>query len=348
MRQKSYFAGHYIILWQNPMGILQNCFHNIPPQMNAKMERGKGMPRLMLAVLLVSCWLNSQAQTIIPLWPDSLPNSKGLEIAEVEENQRTRLVKYPTLTVFTPNQEHNTGQAVIICPGGGYRHLAIHKEGYQIAKWLNTLGITAFVLKYRLPHSEDLIEAYKAPLQDAQRAIKLIRGQAKTWKIDPNQIGMIGFSAGGHLVASAGTHFHEDWSKVGDEWDAVSCRPDFMMLMYPVISLDTAITKTTSGSGKNLLGSGDANTPEMRAYFSLEKQVSSETPPTFIALAGDDRINPQNSIQFFSSLQAKGVAAALHVFHVGGHGFGLGEWSSAPAAWKDLCAKWLLDLQLKK
>lgn len=283
---------------------------------------------------------------IIPLWLDSLPNSRGLEIKEYEENQRTRIVKMPTLTAFFPNQEANTGKAILICPGGGYRHLAIYKEGYQVAKWLNTLGINAFVLKYRLPHSADLIEPWKAPLQDAQRAVKLLRSRATEWQLDPDQIGMMGFSAGGHLAAAAGTHDDTDWSRVGDELDTVNCRPDFLVLMYPVISLDTAIGH--SGSSRNLLGDYRNTRPELVDYFSLEKHVSPQTPPTFLALAGDDPIPPANSLLFFSALREAGVPAALHVFHSGGHGFGLGEWGSPPEAWKALFMKWLMDLQLKE
>ena len=290
--------------------------------------------------LFGSSSLYSQGETW-SVWGENLPNSKGLPDQEVEVGQRVRQVKTPTLTAFFPNQENNSGVVMIICPGGGYRHLAIHKEGYQTAKWLNTQGITAFVLKYRLPVSEDLKIPYKAPLQDLQRSIKLIRSQAATWEIDPDKIGVMGFSAGGHLAASAGTHFEEDWSNIGDELDTLSCRPNFMVLMYPVISFKPPIA--SKSSGKNLLGS---HTDEaLIEHFSLENHVTLGTPPTFLVATDDDTAVPvENSLLFYQRLRKYHIRSALHVFPKGGHGFGLGNGNEGVGQWPELLISWMRDM----
>lgn len=286
--------------------------------------------------LVFSLFLSSQAQEVIPLWPENqLPNSKGLGLEEREENQRTRVVKYPTVTAFFPNQEHNTGMAVVICPGGGYRHLAIHKEGYQIAKWLNTKGINAFVLKYRLPESEDLIEAYKAPMQDAQRAIRLVRANAKEWKIDPQKVGIMGGSAGGHLAASVATHPETDWSKIEDNLDTLSFAPNFLILLYPVV--------TGSGSLDRLMGTSASE--KLRDFFTLDRHVNAQTPPTFLIHADDDSgVTSLNSIRFYEALKKRKVSAEMHIFRSGGHGFGLGYSKDALAVWPVLLTNWLEGL----
>ena len=296
-------------------------------------------------IIILICLIAVQpasGQQIIPLWPDVLPNSKGLEDQEFEENQRIRFIKHPTLTAFFPNQESNTGVAVIICPGGGYRHLAIHKEGYQTAKWLNTKGINAFVLKYRTPsESEDLQIPYKAPLQDAQRAIQIIRKRASEWSINPDKIGIMGFSAGGHLAATASVHYEEDWGNIVDAWSAVSSKPDFSVLLYPVISTDEEIV--SKGSIQNLLRNND--TPDLREFFSLEKHITEKTPPALLIHASDDEaVNPANSIRYYLNMIEKGNEAALHIFSTGGHGFGLGDHTANAWMWPELCLRWIEEV----
>ena len=282
------------------------------------------------------------SQQIIPLWTKVLPNSKGLEDKEFEENQRIRLIKHPTLTAFVPNQESNTGVAVIICPGGGYRHLAIHKEGYQTAKWLNTKGINAFVLKYRTTsESEDLQIPYKAPLQDAQRAIQIIRKRASEWNINPDKIGIMGFSAGGHLAATASVHYDENWVNLADALSSVSCKPDFSVLLYPLISADKEIQ--SQGSFQNLLRNND--TPELREFFSLENHITKETPPALLIHASDDEaVNPANSIRYYLKMIEKGNEAALHIFSSGGHGFGLADQTANAWMWPELCLQWMEEV----
>ena len=297
---------------------------------------------MIFLILFCSIDLVAHAQQTIPLWPGKLPNSKGLENKEFAENQRIRFIKHPTLTAFFPNQESNSGVAVIICPGGGYRHLAIHKEGYQTAKWLNTKGINAFVLKYRTTsESEDLVTPHKAPLQDALRAIQIVRSRADEWNLEADKIGIMGFSAGGHLAATASVHYDSDWQKIGDDLDDVNAKPDFSILMYPVISMDEDII--SKGSVKNLLKEND--TPELRQFFSLEKHITEETPPALLVHASDDEaVNPENSIRYYLNMIQKGNAASLHIFSSGGHGFGLGDQTSHAWMWQELCLQWMVEM----
>lgn len=302
------------------------------------------IPRIgFIFAITVLSTMSAHAQQAFPLWPDRLPNSRGIAVQEVEENQRLRVVSRPELLAFFPHQEANSGISVIVCPGGGYGRLAIHKEGYQVAKWLNTVGINAFVLKYRLPTSPDVQVPHQAPLQDAQRAIKLVRQLADSFQLNPDRVGIMGFSAGGHLAASAGVHAQHDWSLVGDEVDAHSCRPDFLMLIYPVISLEESLYH--GGSRNNLLGPV-ADQPALQHQFSLHRHVSEDTPPTFLVHAHDDgAVVPEHSLRFYEALRAHEVPAALYIFPQGGHGFGLGLREEQTHHWPRLCEAWM-QLQL--
>ena len=260
------------------------------------------------------------------LWPDGAPGAKG----EAEGDK-------PTLTIYLPAPEKATGAAVVICPGGGYGALAMDHEGHQIGQWLNSFGVAGFIVKYRHRNS-GAGYGHPAPLQDAQRAIRTVRSRAQEWGVDPNRIGILGFSAGGHLASSAATHFNESFCEAKDKIDRVSCRPDFAVLVYPVISLTEPFTHT--GSRRNLLGA-DAD-PALVEKMSNERQVTPQTPPTFLIATWEDRGVPvENSISFYLALRKTKVPAEMHIFLKGPHGFGLGQKLEATSAWPKLCEKWM-------
>lgn len=258
------------------------------------------------------------------LWPNGAPGAKGNETGDK-----------PSLTIYLPSKEKATGAAVVICPGGAYGHLAMDHEGHQIAQWLNSIGVAGFILKYR---HYGVGYGHPAPLQDAQRAIRMVRSRAEDWNIDPGRIGIIGFSAGGHLASSAGTHFKNRYYDAKDAIDNSSCRPDFMILVYPVISLVESYTH--SGSRENLLG----RNPDQKLVENLsnEKQVTPQTPPTFLIHTDQDKKVPaENSIYFYLALRKAGVPAELHIYQQGPHGFGLGEKYGAVSSWPIRCAEWM-------
>lgn len=280
---------------------------------------------------------------VINIWPNKIPGAIENNTYKEEDMKndkgiyRISKVVDPTLTVFLPEKEKANGTAVIICPGGGYEHLAYEHEGVATAKWLNDIGITAFILKYRLPSDLIMKDKTVGPLQDAQEAIRIVRQQAKQWNIAPDKIGIAGFSAGGHLAATLCTHYKD---KVYDS-DTTSARPDFSILLYPVISMKSEITH--KGSRRNLLG----NNPSEKEIenFSNELQVNRNTPPAFIALAENDKSVPiQNSIDYFLALKKHNIPAELHIFQTGGHGFGLGKKGETESYWPDVCANWLKAL----
>jgi pectinesterase len=260
-------------------------------------------------------------QTPIVLWPEGAPGALGKDPLDV-----------PTLTPFLPLKEKATGAAVIVCPGGGYGHLADH-EGAPVAEWLNSIGITAFVLKYRLGPRYH----HPAPLEDAARAIRTIRAHGAEWKIDPKRIGILGFSAGGHLAATIATHFDSGKPGASDPIERVSSRPDLAILIYPVITMGE---KTHAGSKKNLLG--DNPTPELVALLSNEKQVTAETPPTFLVhTMTDPGVPVDNTLLFVAALRNAGVPFELHLYERGPHGFGLGGNDPILSTWPARCADWL-------
>lgn len=285
----------------------------------------------------------SQSLTI-PLWEKEVPNSKKSiekEKHEVSEILRISKVQVPSMEVFLPAKRSANGKAVIICPGGGYGMLAYDWEGTDVAKWFNSQGIAAFVLKYRLPQSKSIIVQNEAPLQDAQRAIRQVRYNAEKWNIDKNKIGVIGFSAGGHLASTLGTHYNYDTLNAKDDIDKLSARPDFMMLIYPVITMH--LLHTHKGSRNNLLGKTPSD--ELVNFYSNELHINNNTPPTFIVHSTDDKVVPvENSLRFFECLKQSDVFSELHVYPYGGHGFGLAIGRDYLQSWTQRLADWLLYL----
>jgi acetyl esterase/lipase len=240
----------------------------------------------------------------------------------------------PSLAIYLPEKGRATGMAVIICPGGGYQMLAMDHEGSQIAQWLNSMGVAAFVLKYRLgPRYR-----HPAPLLDAQRAIRIVRNRAREFRVSPTDIGVWGFSAGGHLAATASTHFDAGDPAAANPVERVSSRPDFAILAYPVVSFTTEYTH--AGSRENLLGKHpDAKLLEL---LSNEKQVTRDTPPTFLFHTDeDDGVPPENSVLYYMALRKAGVPAEMHVFERGKHGVGLAPTDHVLSRWSDCLANWL-------
>jgi pectinesterase len=273
----------------------------------------------------------------IPLYKNSVPNSK---LAPDKENSilrdnvtRIAKVSNPALTIFKAAKPN--GKAVIICPGGGYSILAFDKEGTKVAEELNRWGVTAFVLKYRLPDDTTNIDKSLAPLQDAQQAIRMVRTNAKEWGINKNQVGIMGFSAGGHVASTAATHFN--FKADATNTDTTSVRPDFEILIYPVISFDSAIMH--KGSRNNLIGTKPS--VEKTIFFSNELQVDKNTPPTFLVHAGDDGAVPvQNSLRFYEACIKNKVLAEMHLYPKGGHGFGMVN-KTTDDNWLERLNKWL-------
>lgn len=257
------------------------------------------------------------------LWPGGAPGAVGEEDLDK-----------PSLTICLPDPASANGIGVVVCPGGGYAGLAMDHEGKQVADWLNTHGIAAFILKYRLGPRYH----HPAPLQDAQRATRMVRSRSEEFGVDPNRIGILGFSAGGHLTSTAGTHFDGGDPNPKDPIEKQSCRPDFMVLVYPVVTMTDP--HTHQGSRKNLLGENPS--PELIELLSNEKQVTPETPPAFLVHGHDDGPVPvQNSLQFYAALKEAGVVAELHVYEKGKHGFGLGTGDPIVGGWPDLCVRWM-------
>ena len=300
--------------------------------------------------LLIGCFymmiFSTQAQsTEFNLWENEIPNSIGnknyqeIKIYKDSILDKTSQVSVPTITVFKPT--HPNGTSVVIFPGGGYKHLAIHKEGFQVAEWLNSQGITAFVLKYRLPNDVIMVDKKIAPLQDAQEAIRFVRRKSKEFNLDEDKIGVLGFSAGGHLAATLSTQHNKKVYKLSDE---TSAKPNFSILVYPVISMDNSITH--KGSKINLLG--NSLSKEKSATFSNEKQVSSLTPKTFLVHATDDASVPvENSINYYLALKINNIPVEMHLYEKGGHGFGLclGK-NGTSKSWSISLTNWLKENSL--
>ena len=291
------------------------------------------------------CYVSGYAQEYKLLWPSgNIPNYK--KTAEVEKRDTTgivriSLVQQPGIEVYLPSKQSANGQAIVICPGGGYGILAYDWEGTDIAKWLNSKGIAAIVLKYRLPNSKSNVVPQLSPLLDAQRALRTVRASAQKWNIKKNQIGIMGFSAGGHLASTAGTHFDNGDANAADSVDRLTSRPDFMILMYPVISMSK--TYMHQGSRNNLIGANPDSA--LAKYYSNDLQVTKETPPTFIVHATDDAGVPvENSLSFYQALKTNKVAAEMHIYPYGGHGFGLAVGKGYLNTWTDRCIDWLTSL----
>lgn len=282
--------------------------------------------------------LNAQDK-VLNVWEGMIPgaienSSVKEEIIQTERGDRTKNVITPTLSVYLPHKEIANGTAVVICPGGGYGRLAIPEEGTAVAKWLNKFGIIAFVLKYRLPNDAIMENKSIGPLQDVQESIRIVRRNSEQWDIKPNKIGVMGFSAGGHLAATASTLYNDNIYEHNNN----SARPDFSILIYPVISMTEEITHV--GSRQNLLGkSPDKNLIE---HFSNELQVNENTPPAFLVHSADDKSVPvQNSINYFLSLKKFNIPSELHIYEKGGHGYGLAEKGESESHWSEACVNWL-------
>lgn len=282
-----------------------------------------------------------QAQQIIPLYADSIPGAKPTPDTYVEQTEKrangtlsVTKVSVPTLTVFEAPKDKATGSAVIICPGGGYRTLAISHEGFDVAKRFNEMGITAFVLKYRLPSDEIMRDKTYGPLQDAQQAMYVVRKGAKKFHIKKNKIGVLGFSAGGHFAATLITHYG-DLKIINPE--KIDLKPNFAVLIYPVISFKESVH---SGTRRNLLGE---NPPEhLDRYFSANLNVDTKTPPAFLVHAKDDKTVPvANSQMMYEALKQNKVDSEMYLYENGGHGFGLYNKTSA-VDWFNLMAKWII------
>lgn len=290
-------------------------------------------------LLILAGNLSSQNKTI-NLWngkvPGAIPNSSYQQKVDAPDNWiEKQFIIEPTLDLYQAPAEKANGTAVIICPGGGYWGLAFAHEGIDVAKWFNSMGITAFVLKYRLPDNSIMVDKSIGPMQDGQEAIRMVRRHAKEWGINPHKIGIMGFSAGGHLASTLSTHYNE---KVYDQADNTSARPDFSLLIYPVISMDKNITHM--GSRNNLLGENPSQ--EQVKHFSNELQVNSKTPPAFLVHSIDDGAVPvQNSINYALAMHESNVPCELHLYEKGGHGYGLGQSTDTESTWPEACRKWL-------
>lgn len=301
--------------------------------------------RFLIISIFVSGMFNLQAQNkFIPLWSNvEIPNykeSSGDLIKEFSDIILISNVQIPGMDVFLPAKNNANGQAVIICPGGGYVVEAYDWEGTDIAMWLASNGIAAFVLQYRLPLSGNSLIPHLSPMLDAQRAIRLVRFNAFKWNINPFQIGIMGFSAGGHLASTVGTHFDYGIASSSDPVNKMSSRPDFMVLVYPVITFTQEFMH--KGSRDALLG--NAPSEELIKNFSNELQVTQKTPPTLLIHAADDAVvPPQNSIVFFQALQEKKVSCALHIFPKGGHGFSLAHANPLLHKWTNVAIDWIND-----
>ena len=296
------------------------------------------MKKIIFAIWFILPSLFAISQQTIPLY-EKIPNSRPSKDEEQSQFAPNRIliiskVSIPRLIIFLPPKEKANGTAVVICPGGGYSILAASHEGSDVAKEFNKMGVAAFVLKYRIPNDSTMENKEIGPLQDAQRAIQFVREHAKQYNIDPDRIGIMGFSAGGHLASTAGTHFTK---ALIDNKNNISLRPDFMILIYPVISFTDSLGHI--GSRTNLLGPNPS--PEKIVEYSNELQVTPNTPPSFLVHAGDDDVvKVQNSIAFYQALQKNKVNAEMHIYPKGGHGFGMNN-PTTKDKWMERCANWL-------
>ncbi len=298
---------------------------------------------LTLSLALMAFFSHAQDFTI-PLWEGTPPLQKEMDLKETAVREgilRIANVQNPTIEVYLPTKQIATGKAVLIFPGGGYGILAYDWEGTDFAKWLNAQGIAGIVVKYRLPKSESLTDPKEVPLLDAQRAMRLARHHAAEWNINPAKIGVMGFSAGGHLASTISTQYKHEVNRPKDAIDALSARPDFSILVYPVISFRDA--SAHSGSRNALIGENASQ--ELVDRFSGELNVNAETPPTFLVHAQDDAGVPiENSILYYKALHQNKVKASLHIYPTGSHGFGFGLGKGSLDGWRDVLLGWIRDL----
>ena len=280
-------------------------------------------PATILMALGLATGAMSQGREM-PLWPNGAPGALGKNPRDI-----------PTLTPFLAQASNNSGSAIAVCPGGGYGHLAMDHEGHQVARWLNSIGITAVLLDYR---HRGKGYGHPAPLEDAQRALRLVRHQSDHWGIDPTKVGVLGFSAGGHLASSVSVHHDAGNQSAADAIDRNSCRPDFSVLCYAVLTFGQAFSHR--GSQRNLLG--NEPTGELVAKMSSEQHVDKTTPPTFLWHTSNDRVVPaRNSVAYYLALLEHKVPCEMHLFEQGRHGIGLGK-GLAAESWPTLCQRWLI------
>ena len=289
----------------------------------------------------------ARSQEVLNLWPDgAVPNAiAGAQITEKAEPGtdgilRISNVSVPTLTAYLPPKDKATGAAVMVCPGGGYWILASGHEGEDIARWLNGLGVAAFVLKYRLPDEKIMTNPHEVPLMDAMQGMKLIRQNATRYGLDPNRLGVMGFSAGGHLASTLSTHYHRGTNA------SEQAKPNFAILMYPVVTFGD---KAHTGSRDKLLGKLNTS-PDLIAYYSNELQVTSQTPPTFLVHSQDDKAVPvENSVDYYLACRKNGVPVEMHLYPTGGHGYALRTATFGSLnTWPESCRAWLKGLGVVK
>lgn len=293
------------------------------------------MKKIVILITSVIISFSTIAQDFkLKVWPNGAPDSNGMTLPEETfEGKRVRNVSEAEIFVYLPKIGINTGAAVVICPGGGYKIEAMDHEGYEMAEWLAEQGVAGIVLKYRLPYGQ-----HEIPLKDAQRTMRLVRQKAAEWGINPAKIGIAGSSAGGHLASTAGTRFDLGKPDAVDQIERMSCRPDFMLLLYPVITFSEEFGHT--GSRTNLIGTG--NKSELVEKYSNERHVTDQTPPTFLILADDDGVvTPRHSIEFYLALKKFKIPAEMHIFRNGGHGFGMTKKNLPVDQWPDLFAQWM-------
>lgn len=298
------------------------------------------MKCIALVVTLIFGTLVLTAQDkVLKVWPNGAPNHNGMDKPEEKyDGVRVRNVSEAEMYVYLPEKEKNTGAAVVICPGGGYMIEAMDHEGYDMAKWLKSRGVAGIVLKYRLPYGH-----HEIPSGDARQALRIVRKNAEAWGIDPTKIGIAGSSAGGHLASTVGTRFDDGNKESEDSFERMSSRPDFMLLLYPVITFSEEFGHM--GSRKNLIGEG--NDWKMVEEYSNELHVTPQTPPTFLVLADDDKgVVPRNSVEFYLALKENNVPAEMHIFAEGNHGFGMNKKNLPVDQWPELFYNWLKAVKM--
>jgi len=304
-------------------------------------------PFLIMTVLLIAAPVSFAAElSEIRLWPDVAPGSEGA--SDVKESvlergtpdrpdRRVQGVTVPVITVYRADPARNTGTAIVICPGGGYSGVVIDKEGHEIARYLRSIGVAAIVLKYRLPRPDGFTFDHDVPWLDASRAVRLTRHHAAEWNLNADRIGIMGFSAGGHLASTLATNFDSGNGASADPVDRLSSRPDFQALIYPVISFQDEIARM--GSRRNLIG--DDPDGELIDRYSNELRVTEQSPPAFIVSTYDDNVKAENALHYFEALRAVDVPAEMHIYEVGGHGYGIRPTGRPVSTWHHRFGEWM-------
>lgn len=299
------------------------------------------MKRILYIYFLFSTLTGIAQDKVMKVWPEGAPNHNGMDKPEEKFNgEHVRNVSEAEMYIYLPEKENNTGAALVICPGGGYWIEAMDHEGYELAKWLRKKGVAGIVLKYRLPYGH-----HEIPSDDVRQTLRIVRKNAVDWGIDPGKIGLAGSSAGGHLASTVGTRFDYGDATSNDPLKKVSCRPDYLLLLYPVITFQEEYGHM--GSRKNLIGEG--NDWELVKKYSNELHVTAETPPTFLILTDDDKtVPPRNSVEFYLALKENNVPAEMHIFREGAHGFGMNKKNMPVDQWPELFYNWLKTIKIVK